>query len=98
MTRAKKRPAHGGKRKGAGRPPSSDLTARLVVRVEPVDLERATAALGGGPRLAQAMRVYLRYLAGGGRPKGMRSPVTAGVTDQSIAGRKPAEPANGKSE
>ena len=44
------------------------------------------------------MRVYLRYLAGGGRPKGMRSPVTAGVTDQSIAGRKPAEPANGKSE
>lgn len=72
MTRAKKRHAHGGKRKGAGAKPRPDAKhARLVVRVEPVDLERATAALGGGPQLAQAVRVYLRYLAGGGRPKGM---------------------------
>lgn len=62
MTRSRK-PKHGGKRKGAGRPLSSDLTARLVVRVEPSVLAAASEAAGGGKALADAVRGYLRGLA-----------------------------------
>lgn len=81
MTRPRKL-KHGGRRKGAGRPVTSERTARLVVRVEPAILEAAAAAVGGGKALADVVRGYLRGLGKGAIASATPKSLKGGSGDQ----------------